>query len=345
MINQSLIKTLKELLEIDSPSGFCDSINLYLKKKLKEIGCNEELFETKRGMAYLLIKGKKGCKKTIAFSAHVDTLGLMVKNIMPNGNLSLTQIGEPLIPTLDGEYCKIYTRQNKIYSGTILCDSCSIHVNPDAKTKERTINNIIIRIDENISNKEDVKELGIEIGNFVAIEPKTQVLKNGFIKSRFLDNKINVACLLELIKFIYENKVDINENILFLFPNYEEIGDGCSSFPIDIDILYALDIGCITPGSESTEKMINICVKDYYAPYDYKETNKIIELCKKNGINYNLDSYTYYSTDVSAARIGGQDFAGVSFGPNVHASHGMERTHIESLENMLKLLILIITKK
>lgn len=247
-----------------------------------------------------------------------------------------------LLPTLDGEYCRIYTKKNKVYTGTILCESCAIHVYPDANTRERNLQSLIVRVDENVNTKEDIKALGIENGNYIAIDAKTQILNNGFIKSRFLDNKINVACLLGLIKYIYDNKITVKNNLAFFFPNYEEVEHGCAYLPIDIDVLYALDIGCIGPESDSDEHMVNICSKDYYSPYDYQETNKLIQICKKNKINYNIDSYDYYGSDVCAAQIGGQDFAGVTFGPNVNATHGMERTHIDGIMNNFNLLIALI---
>jgi putative aminopeptidase FrvX len=329
-----IIEFAREILAIPSPSGFTDNCINHISQKLKALGY--ESHRTKKGNLIVNIKGKEDY--TLGLSGHVDTLGAMVRSITASGDLKFTTIGGPIWPTLDGEYCHIHTRDNKTYQGTFLSTSPSSHVYKDATTAGRSPDNMAIRIDEVVKSKDDVKKLGIAPGDFVFFDPKTTVTESGFIKSRFLDDKISVAILYGLLKFIKDNKITPKYNLTFIISTFEEVGHGASYIP-DVDELIAVDMGCIGDDLSCTEQDVSICCKDSSGPYDYNIINKLVSTAKANDISYATDIYPFYGSDVSAAQRGGKDFKGALIGPGVHASHGMERTHKDALLNTLKLLV------
>jgi len=329
-----ILEQAKKILDIDSPSGYTDKAIEYLENFCKDNNLSYE--KNKKGNLIVTIPGK--INYVIGLSAHVDTLGAIVRSINGDGTLRFSVIGGPLLPTLDGEYCKIYTRDNKVYTGTFLSNAPSAHVHESARSLTRDEKNMHIRIDAITKSKQDTLALGIETGNFIAIDPKTTITQEGFIKSRFLDDKISVAILLGLINYIKQHNLEIIPTLKIIFSTYEEVGHGASHIP-EVDELIAVDMGCIGEDLNCTEQDVSICVKDSSGPYDYKMVNKLVQLAKENNLNYAVDVYPFYGSDVSAALRGGNNIKGALIGPGVHASHGMERTHIKAVENTLKLLI------
>jgi putative aminopeptidase FrvX len=280
----------------------------------------------------------KNVTQTRGLSAHVDTLGLMVRSINSDGTLALTKLGGPLTPTLDGEYCDIITRDEKIYTGTILSNTPSIHVFPDASTKARDIDNLIVKLDERVTNKEEVQALGIQNGDIVAYDPKVVVTDSGFVKSRFLDDKASVAILVSLLKQIKQESITPATNLTFIFSTYEEVGHGAAWIPADITELLAVDMGCIGLDLECTEYDVSICAKDSSGPYDYEMTTRLVTYAKEKELNYAVDIYPMYGSDASAALGGGANIRAALIGPGVASSHGMERTHVDALENTFELI-------
>lgn len=328
-----ILQLAKEILMIDSPSGYAREIIPRIKAEAKRYSL--EMETTKKGNLIITYPGKSD--HTIGLSVHVDTLGAMVRSISSEGAIKFTAIGGPLWPTLDGEYCTILTRDNKRYSGTFLSTSPAVHVFKDASDKKRTPENMYVRVDEVVSSKDDVLDLGIEVGNFIFIDPKTTVTNSGFIKSRFLDDKINVASIFGLINYMKEHNITPRSTLKFIISTYEEVGHGASFIP-DMDELIAVDMGCIGDDLTCTEQDVSICPKDSSGPYDYDLTNQMIAIAKENKINHAIDIYPYYGSDVSAAMRGGNDIKGALVGPGVHASHGMERTHINAIKATVELL-------
>lgn len=327
---------LKELLRINSPTGYTSEVITYLDQMISDLEFKTE--QTPKGNLIVSVEGKD-TSVTRALSGHVDTLGLMVRSINSDGTLNLTTLGGPLTPTLDGEYCDIITRSGKVYTGTILSTSSSNHVFKDAATKERSVDNLIVKIDERVSTKDDVVELGINNGDFVAYDPKTIVTDSGFVKSRFLDDKASVAILVSILKAIKDNKITPSTNLKFIFTVFEEVGHGASFIPEEITELLAVDMGCIGEDLSCTEFDVSICAKDSSGPYDYELTSKLIEFAKSEKLNYAVDIYPMYGSDASAALRGGSNIRAGLVGPGVANSHGMERTHIDALENTFKLLV------
>lgn len=327
------LQILEKIFNIDSPTGYTKNIIDYLEEIVKELGYPTE--RNKKGNLIVSVKGKTDY--TLGLSAHVDTLGLMVRSIMPNGHLRFTMLGGLLLPTLDGEYCRVHTRNGNVYTGTILSTSPSVHVYKDSRSKTRDEDNMYIRLDENVKSKKDTLALGINNGDIVAVEPKFIFTESGYIKTRFLDDKASVFILITYLQRLKEeNKVPAC-NLKVIFTTYEEVGHGASQVPY-LDELLAVDMGCIGTDLECTEEQVSICAKDAGGPYDYEMTSRLIELAKKEQLNYAVDIYPFYSSDATAALRGGADIRAALIGAGIHASHGMERTHVDGIINTIKLI-------
>ncbi|GAA0075663.1 M42 family metallopeptidase [Clostridium sp. CTA-5] len=336
-----LLNTAKEILEFNSPTGFCFEI----MDKIKEIaeGFGYEFETTRKGCGIITIKGSS-YDEVIGLSAHVDTLGAMVRSITSEGKLKFTLLGGPIVPTLDAEYCTIRTREGKLYSGTFLSTSPAAHVFEDSSSKTREPKNMEIRIDEIVKSKEDTEKLGICPGDFIFIDPKTTITESGFIKSRFIDDKGSVSCLMALLELFNREKIVPKFTTKIFISVYEEVGHGSSYIPEDITEMIAVDMGCIGDDLSCTEYDVSICAKDSGGPYDYNMVTKLVNLAKGNKLNYAVDIYPMYGSDVGAALKGGNNIRGALIGPGVHASHGMERTHYNAFENTIKLLYLYLTR-
>ncbi len=335
------IKLAEKLFNTHSPTGYSNDINKLLVDELKALGYKPEV--SNKGNVIVKVKGNSN-DITRATSAHVDTLGLMVRSINSDGTLKVTNIGGPIIPTLDGEYCVVKTRDNKEYKGTILCNSPSTHVYSDASSKPRNIDNMIIRLDEKVNNVSSVSKLGIDNGDYVCIEPKFEIV-NDFIKSRFIDDKAGVVILFDILKSISTLTKPIEYDTYFYFVNHEEVGHGATTISDDIDEFVTIDMGCIGLDLKGNEHSVSIAAKDSSGPYDYNLTTKLINISKENKIDYVVDIFPYYGSDVSAALRSGKDIKGALIGPGVAASHGMERTHLDALSNTSSLLMKYLTSK
>ncbi|MFV0504327.1 MAG: M42 family metallopeptidase [Lachnospirales bacterium] len=332
-----IIEVAEKIINCDSPTGFTNNIMRLIEEETSSLGFT--MTRTKKGNGIIEIKGSS--HYTIGLSTHVDTLGLMVKAIKSDGTIKFTSLGGTILSSYHGEYCTIYTRSGKKYTGTILTNSPAAHVYSDAKTIECNEKNMHIRLDNIVYKKEDTEKLEIKNGDFIAIEPKFTV-KNGYIKSRFLDDKISVAMILTLLKYIKKENFIPKYNINMLISTYEEVGHGMAYIPDNIDELISIDMGCIGEDLECTEEKVSICAKDASGPYDYEIVRELEKLAINNNIPHAVDVYTLYASDTSAALHGGNDIKGALIGTGVAASHGMERTHINGVKATLELLYLYI---
>lgn len=331
---QYIIKTIETLVNIPSPSGFTNEIMGFIRTEAENFGFACE--ESQKGGLIIAVKGSSN--DTLGLSAHADTLGAMVRSISPDGMLRFTLVGGFTMHSVEGSYCRIHTRSGQEYTGTILAKSPSVHSYDDAKTLDRNERNMEIRIDEVVKSKEEVLALGINSGDYISFYPYFEYTKAGFIKSRHLDDKASVAVLLGMLKDLSEGKMEPKRNLKLLISNYEEVGYGASWIPEDITEFLAIDMGAIGDDLNGNEYAVSICAKDSSGPYDYGMTNQLIKLAKDNQIDYAVDIFPHYGSDVSVALRGGNDIRGALIGQGIHASHGMERTHKKALENTLKLL-------
>lgn len=330
-----VIKAIEKLVNIPSPSGYTKKVMEFVKAQAEGFGYSCEY--TNRGGLLIHIKGKN-TKDTLLLSAHVDTLGAMVRSISNDGMLRFSLVGGYTMHSIEGSYCKIHTRDGAEHTGTILSKSPSVHSYDDARTLERTEKNMEIRIDEIVKSKKDVLALGINNGDYISFDPKFEYTKSGFVKSRHLDDKASVAVLLGLLKEMKEEGFTPERTIKILISNYEEVGFGASWVPDDVTEFIAVDMGALGDDLSGDEYSVSICAKDSSGPYDYDLTSKLISIAKENKIDYAVDIFPHYGSDASAAMRAGHNIKAALVGQGIHASHGMERTHRKGLENTLKLL-------
>ena len=335
-------RIVNDIFLTHSPTGYFGRINEVISKLLVEMNYNNIKIGNK-GNIEVFIKGQSN-EKTVGISAHSDTLGLMIRSIGADGSIKVTNIGGPIIPTLDGEYCTVITRDGKEYSGTILSTSPASHVYPDSASKARNVDNIYIRLDEVVHNRKDVEALGISNGDYVCIDPKTIVTESGFLKSRFIDDKASVCAILSVLNYMNENQILPKYDTYVYFTNYEEVGHGAASVNKNMDEFVAVDMGCIGLDLAGDEYSVSICAKDSSGPYNYELTSRLINYAKEAKLSYTVDIFPYYSSDVSASLRAGLDCKGALIGSGVHASHGMERTHMDGILNTMKLILMYLTK-
>lgn len=333
---EETLHLITKLVSIPSPSGNTNAVITFVEDYLKNL--NVETKRNRKGGLIATIHGKDTSNHRM-LTAHVDTLGAIVKEIKPSGRLKLDLIGGFKYNSIEGEYCEIETSIGKRITGTILMHQTSIHVYKDAGKAERNEVNMEVRLDEVVHNADDVRALGIEVGDFVSFDPRVKITPSGFIKSRHLDDKASVGILLQLMKQIKENNIELPYTTHFLISNNEEIGYGGNSniTPETVEYL-AVDMGAIGDGQATDEYTVSICAKDSSGPYHYELRKRLIQLAEENNIGYKVDIYPYYGSDASAAIRAGHDIIHGLIGPGIDSSHAFERTHQTSIENTAKLL-------
>lgn len=331
-----ILEQAKHLLAIDSPSGYTKQAANYLITELERMGYQPTI--TKKG-GVLVNLSNQVTEDAILFGAHIDTLGGMVAEIKENGCLRLTNIGGLNPNNIETETCKVITRFDGIYEGTMQLINASIHVNKEYDTTKRDYNNMEVLLDEKVSNEKETKALGIDIGDFVCFSPRTQITNQGFIKSRFLDDKLSAAILLGYANYLSNEKIVLSKSVYCYFTVYEEVGHGCvSSIPNNVTEIISVDMGCVGEGLSCDEYKVSICSKDSFGPYNYDIVTKLVSAAKKHQIDYALDVYPYYGSDAEAALTAGYEIKHGLIGPGVYASHGYERSHIDAVRNTYELI-------
>lgn len=329
-----ILNQLKKLTSIDSPSGFTAEVTAYTTAELEKLGYSPRL--TKKGCVCCCLGGEG---RPLILTAHIDTLGGMVAGVKENGRLRITAVGGLNANNCETETCRIRTRSGKIYFGTLQLNDPSTHVNGGYNDQKRTFDDMEVVIDEDVHDKKAAKALGIGNGDFVCFDPRTTVTPSGYIKSRFLDDKLSVAILLGLAKEIREKKIIPARKIYIFITVYEEVGHGaCGGLPEDAEEIISVDMGCIGKGLECNERMVSICAKDSSGPYDYDVTTSLIRCAEKEKLDFAVDVYPFYGSDADAALSAGYDLRHGLIGAGVYASHGYERSHVDGAKNTLKLL-------
>ena len=324
-------KQLKALTAIASPTGFTKHAAQYLVKELETMGY--EPCVSNKGNVSVIVGGEGN---PLVLAAHVDTLGAMVRSIKDNGRLRPTTLGGHQWSTADGENCMVFTRDGREYTGVVLNTEPSAHV-ADEKVEAKE-ENMEILLDENVDNREDVKALGIQTGDIIAMDPKTVITKSGYIKSRFLDDKLSASVLLGIAHAVKEEGWKLNRKVTLLFTVYEEVGHGGSFVPEDTEEMISVDMGCVGADLGCTERMVSICAKDSGGPYNYDLVTELSELARKLELDYAIDVYPHYGSDVEATLHSGYDIRHGLIGPGVYASHNYERSHMDGVKNTFKLL-------
>ncbi|WP_430493928.1 M42 family metallopeptidase [Rossellomorea marisflavi] len=323
------MELIKQLVEIPSPSGNTREIIRFVEEELGGLGL--EMKRNHKGALLITIPGEDQSRHRM-LTAHVDALGAMVKEVKGNGRLRLSMIGGFRWNAVEGENCKIETSSGKVYTGTILMHQTSVHVYKDAGEAKRDEVNIEVRIDEKVRNEEEVKGLGIEVGDFVSFDPRAEITDSGFIKSRHLDDKASVGMLMKLIRHIQSEGITLPYTTHFLISNNEEIGyGGNSNIPAETVEYLAVDMGAIGDGQSTDEYTVSICAKDSSGPYHYGLRKHLVRLAEENGVDYKVDIYPYYGSDASAAIRAGFDIVHGLIGAGIDSSHAYERTHESSI--------------
>lgn len=331
----AVLKTA-ELLNIDSPTGFTKKSAQWVAAEFEKLGFACKITE-KGGV--LVALGGENADDALLLEAHTDTLGGMVAEIKSNGRLRITALGGMNANNGESENVRIYTRGGKIFEGTLQLINASIHVNGDYSETNRSFDSTEIVIDECVKNADDVRALGIETGDIVCFEPRTRITESGYIKSRFLDDKLSVGILLGLVKYIAEKKPALKRRVYLHITVYEEVGHGGSgSVPEGVSEAISVDMGCVGDGLSCTERQVSICAKDSGGPYSYDVVGKLIEAAKKENADYAVDVYPHYGSDVEATLRSGCDIRHGLIGAGVYASHGYERSHKDGVYNTLKVL-------
>ena len=324
------------VLAIDSPSGFTGEAVAWLKKQVEDMGYSADI-TTKGGLMVDL--GGRNAADSLMLAAHTDTLGGMVAEVKGSGRLRLTNLGGMKADNGEAENVRVYTRDGKIIDGTLQLCNASVHVNSDYSNAKRNWDTTEVVLDEDVSSAADTRKLGIEVGDIVCFDPRTRKTASGYLKSRFLDDKLSVGILLGFAKYLADNKIVPERRTYVHITVYEEVGHGCSgSVPAGVTEAISVDMGCVGDGLQCTEKQVSICAKDSGGPYNYEVVGKLIAAAKNTNADYAVDVYPHYGSDVEAALSAGYDIRHGLIGPGVYASHGYERSHMDGVYNTLKVL-------
>lgn len=325
-----LLTFLSNLLNTPSPTGLAEPGIEYVRGALEAFQ-PLEVTRTRKGALVAAWPGKNSDQPR-ALTAHVDTLGAMVKEIKANGRLKLTKIGGFAWNTVEGEGCTVFTLDGRRLRGSLLLDTASSHVHGGKVSEaKREDSNMEIRLDERTASAAETRKLGIEVGDFVAFDPRLEVI-NGFVRSRHLDDKACVACILTAVKAIQDAGLTPAQTTYLHFSNYEEVGHGAAAgIPESVAELVAVDMAAIGEGQTSDEFHASLCVKDSGGPYHHGLSKRLRALAEQHQIAYKVDIYPYYGSDGEAFWRSGGDVALALIGPGVDASHSYERTHLDAL--------------
>ena len=337
-----IVKEMEAVLNIDPPTGYTEEAAKWVKAEFEKLGYEAKL--TNKG-GVLVDLGGKDKENGLLLEAHVDTLGGMVAEIKGSGRLRLTNLGGMNPNNAETENVRVVTKGNGIYEGTFQLCNASIHVNGEYNDTKRTWDTCEVVLDEDVKSRADTEKLGIMVGDIVCFEPNVRITKSGYIKSRFLDDKLSVGILLGLAKYLKDEKIVPERALYGHVTVYEEVGHGgAGSVPAGCTEAISVDMGCVGQGLQCTERQVSICAKDSHGPYSYPVVTGLIEAAKRAGADYAVDIYPHYGSDVEATLDAGADLKHGLIGAGVYASHGYERSHRDGAENTLKLLAEYISK-
>ncbi len=324
------------LLDIDSPTGYTEAAAEWVKNEFSALGF--EAHTTAKG-GVLISLGGEDESDALLLEAHTDTLGAMVAEIKDSGRLRLTNLGGMRAENAEAENLRVRTRSGKVFEGTCQLVNASVHVNGSYADTKRSFDTVEAVIDEDVKSADDVRALGISVGDIVCFEPRTRITESGYIKSRFLDDKLSVGVLLGLAKYLSDTQRRPQRRTYVHVTVYEEVGHGgAGSVPDGVTEAISVDMGCVGEGLSCTEKQVSICAKDSGGPYSYALVSRLIEAAKSAGADYAVDVYPHYGSDVEATLSAGSDIRHGLIGPGVYASHGYERSHLDGVYNTLALL-------
>lgn len=325
------------LLAVDSPTGFAQAGAQWVKNAFESLGFSAAV--TNKG-GILVDLGGTDSQDGLLLEAHTDTLGGMVSQIKADGRLKITPLGGLNANNIETENVRIYTRSGTILDGTAQLHNPSLHVNEDYTGTKRSFDTVEIVLDEDVHSAADTRNLGIEVGDIVCFDPRTCRTASGYLKSRFLDDKLSVGILIGFAKYIKDQNIPLPRRTWAHITVYEEVGHGgCASVPSNVTEAISVDMGCVGDGLQCTEHQVSICAKDSCGPYSYEVVGKLIDAAKRTGADYAVDVYPHYGSDVDATLKAGSDLRHGLIGPGIFASHGYERGHMDGVYNTLLVLL------
>lgn len=331
---QLALENTVRLLGIDSPSGYTENAARYVQAQFAQMGYDAKI--TRKG-GVLIDLGGEDAQDALLLEAHTDTLGGMVAQIKGNGRLRITNVGGMNANNAEAENVRVITKFSGAIDGTVqLCDA-SVHVNGNYSTTPRTFDTVEVVLDEDVRSAEDVRKLGIDVGDFVCFDPRSRITESGYIKSRFLDDKLSASILLGLARAVADGEVSLSRKVSLLFTVYEEVGHGGAFVPADTREMISVDMGCVGDDLGCTERMVSICAKDSGGPYNYDLVTTLSNIARELELDYAIDVYPHYGSDVEATLSAGYDIRHGLIGPGVYASHNYERSHIDGVCNAYEL--------
>lgn len=332
-----IMEQAAQLLAIDSPTGYTRRAAEYVMEAYRAMGFAPEL--TNKGGVLVCLNPDAPADGGLMLQAHVDTLGGMVTEISGTGRLHLTNLGGMRPENGEAENVRIVTRSGKVYTGTFQLKNASVHVNLAYGDTKREFKAMEVVIDEEVHCRADVEKLGIMVGDIVCFDPRTVITPSGFIKSRFLDDKLSVAILLGLARQVADGDVKPARRVWQHITVFEEVGHGgAGSVPAGITEAISVDMGCVGDGLGCEEYQVSVCAKDSGGPYHYEVVRALVDAARRAGADFAVDVYPGYGSDVEATLRAGHDLRHGLIGPGVYASHGYERSHRRGVANTLKLL-------
>ena len=324
------------LLAVDSPTAYTDRAAAWVKAAFEALG-----FPARRTVKGGVIAdlGGADAENALLLEAHTDTLGGMVAEIKGSGRLRLSPLGGMEANNAETENVRIYTRDGRTVEGTLQLGNASVHVNGEYRTAARNWDTVEVVPDEDVRCAEDTRRLGIEVGDIVCFDPRPRRTASGYLKSRFLDDKLSVGILLGLARYLRDTGAVPARRVYVHVTVYEEVGHGgAGSVPDGVTEAISVDMGCVGDGVRCTERQVSICAKDSGGPYDYETVGRLIAAAKAAGADYAVDVYPHYGSDVEATLGSGADIRHGLIGAGVYASHGYERSHIDGVRHTLALL-------
>ena len=333
---ETCLQFFRELINVDSTTGQYEKIQALLCRILDEMGYP---YHTLHKGGVIADLGGEG--DPLVVTAHLDDIGLMVRHINKDGTLQVCPVGGLYPFYCVTENVRIYTRSGQVITGTICRTPNSIHVTEDElrQTLPDFRTNVCVVVDADVHGEQETRSLGIETGDMVALEPRF-TLANGYLKSRFIDDKACVSVLLSSMKTIKEQNLPLSRKVYAYFAVYEEIGHGTTWLPSGTKDILALDIAPTGPDQNSDEHKVSIFAKDSRFPYHYGMTRELQNLAIRENIDHVMDIFTpHYGTDGDASILAGYDIRHAAIGPGTANSHGYERTHIDGLRSTYQLLM------
>lgn len=330
------VEFTEKLLKIDSPTGFTKSAAVFVRDEFLSLGYEAAL--TVKGGVVIKLGGKDE-NNAVLFEAHTDTLGGMVAEIKGSGRLRVSPLGGMRAENAEAENVKVYTRSGRVIEGTLQLCNASVHVNTSYADTARNFDTTEVVLDENVNSEADARAFGIEVGDIVAFDPRVRITESGYIKSRFLDDKLSCGILYGFASYLKDKGIVPERCVYIHVTVYEEVGHGgCASVPDGVTDIISVDMGCVGNGLKCTERDVSICAKDSGGPYNYELVGELIEAAKSEGASYAVDIYPRYGSDVEATLGAGSDVRHGLIGAGVYASHGYERSHIDGVYNTIKVI-------